>query len=58
MIVSELSAARKFEQKIAKFSAARKVDIKIASFLLKIAQIVATLKNWFKTSLKQVFKRL
>ena len=33
-------------------SAARKVDIKIANFLLKVAQKVATLKNWFKTSLK------
>ena len=28
-------------------SAARKVDKKLANFLLKVAQKVATLKNWF-----------
>ena len=36
-------------------SAARKVDIKIINLLLKVAQKVATPKNWYKTSLKQVF---
>ena len=37
-------------------SAARKVDTKVANLLPKVAQKVATLKNRFKTSLKQVFK--
>ena len=37
-------------------SAARKVDTKVANLLPKVAQKVATLKNRFKTSLKQAFK--
>ena len=35
-------------------SAARTVDKKVANILLKVAQKVATLNNWFKTSLKLV----
>ena len=36
------------------YSASRKVDTKVANLLLKLAQKVATLKSWFKTSLKWV----
>ena len=38
-------------------SAARKVDTKVANLFPKVAQKVATLNTWSKTSLKQVFNR-